>query len=165
MFPPVIGADEQLRPYKEGSSEPDTFKHDEVAFQVPVRSPPHGATLEQEAPPPAPLVWPPPPPPVLPPLAISPPLPVTPPAAEAPPVELAPPAALPPLELIVRPPVPVPEPLLPLQAIALTSTVSNNAIPDGLTRCLVIILLLEWGPTGTDRVYRSSNGRGQQSAW
>src|ERR1039457_3259431 len=74
MFPPVIGADEQLRPYKEGSSEPDTFKHDEVAFQVPVRSPPHGATLVQEAPPPAPLVWLLPPLPVSPPLAIRPPL-------------------------------------------------------------------------------------------
>jgi hypothetical protein len=46
----VTGADLQFGPKKfDRLSWPDTFKHDEVAFQVPSTSPPHAATLEQEA--------------------------------------------------------------------------------------------------------------------
>jgi hypothetical protein len=102
MFPPVTGAVEQLRLYAEGSSAPVTFRHDDATVQVPTTSPPHGVTSEQDAPPPAPVVWP------------LPPLPVAPPDAGAPPVEAVPPAAFPPLEVVLPP---VAAPPLPVWAL------------------------------------------------
>src|ERR1019366_2108512 len=91
MTPPVTGAVEQLRPYAEGSSAPVAFRHDDATVQVPTTSPPHGFTLGQAAPPPAPVV------------SLLPPLPVAPPVAGTPPVEGVPPEALSPLELVLPP--------------------------------------------------------------
>jgi hypothetical protein len=45
---PVTDA-EQFRPIPDRSSEPDTFRHDDVAFQVPTTLPPQAITLEHDA--------------------------------------------------------------------------------------------------------------------
>lgn len=46
---PVTGADEHPKPTYDRSSVPDTIRHDEVAFHVPTRLPPHGTGLEHDA--------------------------------------------------------------------------------------------------------------------
>jgi hypothetical protein len=74
---PVTGADGQPAPTSERSRLPVTFKQDEATFQVPMRSPPHAVTLEQE--PPAPPL------PERPPVALVPPLPEFPAAPDEPP--------------------------------------------------------------------------------
>lgn len=46
---PVTGAEVHPKPTYDRSSAPDTIRHDEVAFQVPTRLPPHGAGSVHEA--------------------------------------------------------------------------------------------------------------------
>jgi hypothetical protein len=46
---PVTGADVQLRPAVDGSSEPDTARHEDEAFHVPTTLPPQADTFEQDA--------------------------------------------------------------------------------------------------------------------
>ena len=74
---PVTGADGQPAPTSERSRLPVTFKQDDATVQVPMRSPPHAVTLEQE--PPAPPL------PARPPVALVPPLPEFPAAPDEPP--------------------------------------------------------------------------------
>lgn len=46
---PVTGADVQPRVKRDRSSSPVTFRHEDVAVQVPTMLPPHAVPLEQEA--------------------------------------------------------------------------------------------------------------------
>src|ERR1039457_2978401 len=109
------------RPAAPGSRFPLTVRHDDVTFQAPTTSPPHGVTLvapEQDAPPLPPV-------PVAPPLAELPPVPLFPPLLELPPVPAPPLPTTPPLSeddppLPEEPPLPEDPPafVLPPEEVA-----------------------------------------------